>query len=619
MFPAAALAIVLFNGAFLRSRAAAGSAAVLALLSFHGTPFRFAGSSAHGESLAALWCWAMTALAVTAPPRRPWWILIAAGGVLVHIGVAMHAMVLATTVALLGGAWGMTRAERLRVSVPISAGVAAGLVIRWSDLGGAVNAIHAHTQGVLFVAGQWFVASPMEILRLDGMLFLGGLMCLVLLALAARTRADARAVLAAAVIPLAVSFVPWIATTLFHHGSYMVFRSLLNIPVYAAIVVSAQWLGESWRARRPAALLFGVPAALVWLVVFARPLPRSLATELGAQTRAYGASVPVAPALQDAATLLPTGAVILSDPATSYALSAVTSQRFVAVYGQHANPRDPFALDRLQAVRDVLSPYATPSAAVGACRRFGVNYVVINGNPPAGANGFLPVWSKEHFAVARARMAAMEQSFAFVDSAGGACIYRFDPASPVSWAWAAQDQPVRVASLALAPCEVPSPAGDFTVTGISVLPESALPGDTVRVTIGYRHDAPSPFALPVVMHVRFDHDVLDRAREVPGEKIWRRMSDGRAGVRSRFRADLAPGHGVYEPDLWPTGVGLCETFSLVVPSRARVGHYHVRLALAYDSLVPNFHLRDVLYNRDHYSGADCASFVVTTRATRGAP
>jgi hypothetical protein len=92
------------------------------------------------------------------------------------------------------------------------------------------------------------------------------------------------------------------------------------------------------------------------------------------------------------------------------------------------------------------------------------------------------------------------------------------------------------------------------------------------------------------------------------------MSDGRDGVRSRFRADLVPGHGVYEPDLWPAGFDLCETFAVVVPSNARDGHYHVRLALAVDSLVPNFHLRDLLYNRDHYSGAACTSLTVTTRA-----
>jgi len=623
MFPVAVLALCAFNAAFLPSRAARIAVAALILLSFHGNPFRFAGASAHGESLAALWCWVMTAAAVSdarAQVRPLMWMLLAAGGVLVHLGVAAHAVVLVATVACLGGAWGMSALERIRVAASVLAGTVFAVALRAGDIGGTVNPIHGHTQGVLFVAKQWFVASPMEILRLDGMLFLGGLACIPLLAFAARSRPDARAVLAAAAIPLLVSFVPWVATPLFHRGSYMVFRSLLNVPAYAAIVVCAWWLGTSWRSHRSVALLIGVPAAALWLVIFARPLPRSLTAELRAQARARvpDARTELAPPLERMVAALPASSVILSDPATSYALSAVTSQRFVAVYQQHANPRDPFALERLKAVRDVLSPYVTADVAQAACRRFGVNYVVVNGSPPPDASGFLPLWSRARYPVALARMGTMNQAFARVDSVGGAVIYRFEPAAPASWSWSAQDQPVRVGSPVLSPCSVAAPGGDFTVTGVSVSPARALPGDTVQVTIGYRHDAPSPFALPALLYVRFDHETLDRGREYPGEKIARRLRDGRAGVRSRFRADFIPGHGVYEPDLWPTGFDLCETFVVVIPANARLGRYDVRLAVADNALVPNFHLRDLLYNRDHYSGRTCASLVVAGSTTGGA-
>jgi hypothetical protein len=37
--------------------------------------------------------------------------------------------------------------------------------------------------------------------------------------------------------------------------------------------------------------------------------------------------------------------------------------------------------------------------------------------------------------------------------------------------------------------------------------------------------------------------------------------------------------------------------------------------MAYDTLVPNFHLRDLLYNRDHYSGIPCASLDIVERVT----
>lgn len=618
VFPVLVLAVCSFNGAFLGSGAARVAAAVLVLLSFHGTLFRFARAAAHGESLAALWCWTMTAAVVCGAGggvRRVVWVALALGGVLVHLGVIAHTLVLMATLVCLGAAWGIPPAARLRIGIPLALGTALAMILRARDLTGTVNLIHAHMQGVLFVTKRWFVASPMEILRVDGILFLGGLVCIPWLLLIARSRPAARAVLAAAAIPFAFSFVPWVATPLFERGSYMVFRSLLNVPAYAAIVICALSLGRAWKARKAVALLLGVPAAILWIVIFMRPVPRALVSETRARFHAGAANTEaeISPALVHAVAALPSGSVILSDPATSYALSAVTSQSYVAVANQHDNPRDPYALDRLKAVRDVLSPYVIPSVAMDACRRFAVNYVVVNGEAPRAAGEFLSVWSSTQLSATLARLGTIAPAFSLVDTVAGAYIYRFEPGAPVNWTWSAEDQPVRTASLRLTPCDVPAPKGEFEISGVSVWPERALPGDTVQVTLGYRHDAPSAFGLPVVVHVRFDHSSLGNAHEFPGEKIVRRVRDGRAGVRSRFRDDFIPGHGVYAPDLWPVGHDLCESFVVVVPPGARTGRYTVRVALAYDALVPNFHLRDILYNRDHYSGRACATFDVVEK------
>jgi len=83
--------------------------------------------------------------------------------------------------------------------------------------------------------------------------------------------------------------------------------------------------------------------------------------------------------------------------------------------------------------------------------------------------------------------------------------------------------------------------------------------------------------------------------------------------------DPATGHGVYDVDLWPVGFDLCGTFPVVVPPGARQGRYDVRVAVAYDTVVPNFHLRDILYNRDHYSGEACGSLSVVGKLTGAAP
>lgn len=611
MFPAAVLAALAFNGAFLNSPAARVAAAVLVLLSFNGNPFRFAGASGHGESLAALWCWVLAALAVAGgAARTSWglWILLAAGGVMIHLGVAMHVLVLAATVACLGRAWGIARRERMMMCISMLAGAAVAMALRHGDLGGGMNIIHSHTQGVLFVHDGWFVASPMDTLRRHGMLFLGGLVCVPVLAFAVRSRPAARAILAAAAIPFAVAFVPWIATLLYRQGSYMVFRALLFVPVYAAMVECARMLGDGVRRRDRRAWLAGVPAALIWLLVFLRPVPGAIANDLGQRVSADDAAPSNDAALIQAVAALPAGSVVLSDPATSYVLCAHTSHRFVAVHQQHGNPRDSFALERIRAVRDVLSPFATPDVAVAACRRFNVNYVVVNGSPPGEPAEFLGVWQREMFPLAASRMVALDPSFAPVDTAGGAIIYRFHGAAPVPHRWTIQDRPVALGAPPLSPCQISAPRDAFRVTGVSVSPERALPGDTLEVTIGYRRDAPVPFQFPVVMHLRFDHDVV--AREFPGEKQWRRYRDGREGKRSRFRHDFFPGHGVYEPDLWPVGFELCETFTAVVPREARRGRYRVEVSIEALTQVPNFHLRDLLFNRDHYSGIHCATLDV---------
>ena len=69
------------------------------------------------------------------------------------------------------------------------------------------------------------------------MVFLGGLCLLPILFFLARSRAEARTVLALCIVPVCVGFVPPIATALYAKGSYMTFRALLNAPVYAAAAI----------------------------------------------------------------------------------------------------------------------------------------------------------------------------------------------------------------------------------------------------------------------------------------------------------------------------------------------------------------------------------------------
>lgn len=168
----------------------------------------------------------------------------------------------------------------------------------------------------------------------------------------------------------------------------------------------------------------------------------------------------------------------------------------------------------------------------------------------------------------------------------------------------------------MTPCAVAIPRERFELTGVSITPAIAAPGDSVVVTLGYRRDSDSPFGPDIIFHLRFDHESLPARRGVPGDKHLRRLRERTSGELFRFRSDLRAGHGVYEPDLWPIGVPLAERFRATIPLGAKPGVYRVELSAVEETLLPNFDVSDLLFNRDHYSGLACATIEVRPRGSR---
>jgi len=347
-----------------------------------------------------------------------------------------------------------------------------------------------------------------------------------------------------------------------------------------------------------------------WVLVFLNPALRAFAGDTVPSLRQRARTELCSAALVEWARGLPIGSTILSDPATSYALSASTSHRFVALYEQHANPYDPYALDRLRAVRDVLSPYVVGDVAPAACRRYRVDYVVVNRRDDDGPIGMLSSWSTVLFEPAVGRIESMSASFQRVFETADVVAFRFQPGGVVQRPAAGVMPPVTFGSVEGPSCDVPVPDDVFRLTGVSMSPARVLRGDSVVVTMGYRRDGPCAFGFPFVIYLRFDHSTVPAQRGYPGEKYVRRGRERSSGSFVRFRADVRPGHGVFEPDVWPMGVDLCERFVVAVPGAARPGTYRVEVKVERESLLPNFHIDDLLFNRDHYSGTPCATLVV---------
>ncbi len=615
MFPLTVLAFAGFTSAFVGTGAALAVCMLLFFLSYSGTALQLVNASSYGQNLAAVWYWVLAGLVLrgvfAAHPRALVPGLCAAGGVFVHFGLAVHLAVFAATLLLFPGALGMKRAAAWRVSVWFMAGAAGALAARLVSAGGlpSANEIHAHAQGIMTVGGEWFVMSPVEILRQHGMVFLGGIVLLPLTAVAARSDPRARAVLAVSLLPVAVALVPPLATFAFEHASYMAFRALLNAPVYAVVVVTVAWLVRKARSSRVPARATAALLLAGWAVVFVAPALRAFARDAAGLGRADGRARYAG--LNAAVADLATGSTILSDPVTAYELSAVTSHRFVAIFQQHANPADARAVERLRAVRDALSPYVNPHAAVTVCREYRVSFVVLSGIEWGIATDYLTPGNPLLYGAALRRLQSMPELFREVETGDGYAIFRFDPRGIFNDRWSGVEAPVRAETGPGGECGVEVPGELFDITGFAVEPATVAPGDALTVTLGYRRNRVSSYGTPLRYHFRFDHESVPVERGWPGDKHARRSRERRAGVLLRFRADERPGHGVFEPDLWPIGTDLAETFYIRVPGNAAPGKYRAEVSVVEETLLPNIDVTDLLYNRDRYSGVACGAIRVT--------
>lgn len=618
VFPFAFFAFIAFCRAFVARGGELVACALLFALSYGGVGYQYAETVAYGLNLAISWYWVLVPLVLR--PGAGWQrlaavALLAAGGAVVHIGVVLHVMVLAATVVLFGRLLGDGHALRARTALVMAAGALVAGVSKVAWAHGAGNAIHAHEQGVLYF-GRWFVVSPLELLRVHGLLFLGGLaMTAVLLVWGGRSP-RARRQLAFAVVPLVVCFVPFIARPLIQAGTYMISRCLLNVPVFPIIITAVLAIVTWSRSRGVVARVVGAAVLIVWGMVFLAPTTRAVARSVSALATTPAAGV--TDELVSYIRTLPAGSVILTDPKTAYALSAMTPQRYVAVQGQHGNPLDRYALDRLAAVRDVLSPYTTSSQTVDACDRYGVDFVICNAVSNARAREFLGTWDSADYPLTVAKLQAISGRFRAVRETGDFTVFLHDPAGAGETVWSPRETPLSFTPAGpVERCRVePRRADEFAIVWVGLEPNTALPGEPVKICLGYEKSGASAYGLPYGIHLRFDHESLVEAPDYPGAKHVRRMRERRGGYALRFTRAHRPFGGRLDVDMWPIGKTFYETFEVDLPRNLRKGNYELMVTIERASLLPNFDARDLLFNRDRLSGTVCATLTVTAQRVR---
>jgi hypothetical protein len=623
LLPVAFLSFCWFCSAFLPRQELVSVCALLFLMFQGGIGFLYSAEAANGRNIAMQFYWILSPLSllyVTAPGKKPLILLLIVflGGAAAHIGTAMHFLVLLATLFVFHRWLGLDRRSVVKLCLWGVGAALAMLAWKFFHTSGAGNLIHTHPNRLMYIGEDWFVVSPFYVLRRHGLMYLGALVMIPFLLFARRSR-EARYTVAYAVLPCLLCFVPVLTVFVFRFAAYMTFRSLLNVPAFAA-VVAAVFLLATWARRRGWPIRIGAAVVLLlWSAVFVIPGLNGYIDELNREVQSRGdPSVFESHAdLIDFLRSRPDNSVILSDPKTSYMISAATNHRVVAVGGPHGNPHDPLAMERLAGIRDVLSPFTLLSSAVAACERYGVDFVVVNGRIDTAPTEFLINWEPALSDMTVAKLDQLSTRFRPVFESRNIRVYLYYPGPIPEDRWFPESGVVEFGKGHVHECLIRYPDLGINIVETNVSPKVVLPGETVHVTVGYYKPDVIEYGLPLNLFVRFDHEsIYEDTSHYPGEKIVRRWRERRGGYRLRYRADIRPFGNLIMPDQWPIAVKFYGDFRVRLPSSLKPGKYIVSFKLERDAMLPNFALSDLLFNRDHYSGQPCFEIEVTNQVVR---
>jgi hypothetical protein len=493
-------------------------------------------------------------------------------------------------------------------------GSAPYLALRVSVSTPLVDTIHTEPQGLLFWTRSLFTVNPLWTLQSWGLL---GLLAvpIVLLFLGRARREVAFAFLASGALGAIGVLANPLATPPLHRAlGYLVVRLAWFAPQAFVLAHGVAEAGEGLR-RFPRVRPLPAIAALALLLVLgaqlaatARALPRWSAPD--ASSMGFRGQVEDFAAVDRA---IGPPAVVLADPATGYAVPALTRHWTVCAMAQHTPPNDPDARDRLRDTRRVLSPYVNAADAVALLRRYGAEWILLCDAPAARLSRYEFHPGPGTFAAAVAKLDARSDLFSPVLSRGSLRLYRLTEAAlagPLP-AEGPASRPLPVAAAR------PEPVAEWE-EGAFLLHEGAVLSDSVgkggRLAIASvwerRRDLPDANRYVIVRLAR--RDTATPLDATPFARIARRAEDALSRQRTRARLGFAPGDGFLPPDDWPIGVPLRDVTEVAIPADLAPGEYDVTIRVVEEAFYPNLRPADFFSLVGSYDGASIGTVRVTS-------
>jgi len=498
---------------------------------------------------------------------------------------------------------------------PVGLAVAAGVLpfglYRYLTAFPEANDLHKEIQGVVFLTKNLYIADPYEVFRWFGPVGLLSLVAVPALWKHRKKHAGLGYVFASYFSLLAIVFNPVLLPPIRGAMTYLIARLNVLVPFYfaAAYYLVAFFTQENRELRRkPAAQMLAVllAGAVVYHIVpvfWTNGFSRStVATD---RNNSY---LRWQDALEAVDKVLPEGSVIASDPLTSYSITAFTRHHTVCTFDQHAPPNDVLLEERMQAARDILSPYIPMDRTTALLADHQATHVIVNDRFPGNVR--LEYWSMNHemYPAIRAKFDTYPDTFERVYEREGFVVYRWNgqttgPDSSFS-------TPFLVDRLPAALDPLGSQAGEAILEGFYLGDDHLTAGEAVDLQLAWSGREKYPFRNYVVA-IRFDH--TDPGLPLGGKpfpKIARKIKEKITGRSYRFSEYHKIRSGFLSPDSWPGGKLVLDETSVRVPPNAAPGEYRVTVKLLTLQHQPTYRLKDFFSDGDVYSGVAIARVTI---------
>jgi hypothetical protein len=580
------------------------------------------------------------------------------------LGAVLLSLFLYVTFAPGGKTW------RLRFwgSIPVLvAALAISLVARARALVASYDVIHTHRQGMLVLSPTLAVVDPAVIVAGIGVVFFFALLTLPFFFLVASRHARRGLVFVMFLVPVILVLDPITASLMEQRLGYLHYRLLEAAPLMvllslvvtglAGIVLFGGRPGQSRAIGRTGTWGWKYPgriAAAAVLVVFAYLPLRDAVIRLRDEVRAIGRTERTmanryAPVMRALRARIPEHSVIVSDPVTSYVISAFTDDFVVVTLDQHGSPADTSALDRLREVRDFMSPAVPLIDSRAWLERSGAEYVLVDTGGPREP-GFFSVVPPGSAALICEKFATCPELTSETFDLGGFRLFEIDRRS--------LDRPLETACaepLATAlPCEGNdhaetsegsgggggSPlAGEVSGSGGAssewanderlvvdsgvdvgcgvVLSRLVIDryelqrGDTLRGRFCWKVPRALTFGFPLETVVRIETEFPRGHRYRQWySKQYRRFIERRHSRFYRFTWSERLMSGDTYPDQWQPDRAVGQDFSFPISRWMTPGTYEVRIKVVRLSYLPNRVLADYLSNDDSLEGIVVAEVTI---------